>query len=59
MLTLYKPEGTRRVGKPKARWPDSVEIYLRKMGVKNWRCRTQDIEQWETILNKANVHQGL
>jgi hypothetical protein len=41
-LTLYKPEGTRRVRRPRARWLESVETDLKKMGVKNWTRKTQD-----------------
>jgi hypothetical protein len=44
-LTLIKPEGTRRVGKPKLRWLESAEGDL-KMGVRNWRRMSQDREQW-------------
>jgi len=36
-LTLLKPKGNRRVGKPKVRWFESVEEDLKKMGVRNWR----------------------
>jgi hypothetical protein len=36
-LTVLKPEGTRRVGKPKMRWLESAEEDLKKMGVRNWR----------------------
>jgi hypothetical protein len=58
-LTLYKLEGTRRVRKPRARWLESVETDLKKMGIKNWRRKTQDRTQWTTILKEAKVHQGL
>jgi hypothetical protein len=58
-LTLHKPEGTGRVGKPRARWLESVETDLKKMDVKNWRRKAQDREQWRTILKEAKVHQGL
>jgi hypothetical protein len=57
-LTLYKPEGTRRVGKPRVKWLESVETDLRKMGVKNWRHKTQVREEWRTILKQAKVRQG-
>jgi hypothetical protein len=58
-LTLHKSEGTRRVGKPRARWLGSDETDLREMGVKNWRRKAQDREQWRTILEEAKVCQGL
>jgi hypothetical protein len=56
---LHKPEGTRHVGKPRAKWLESVETDLRKMGVKNLRRKTQDREQGRTILKEAKFHQGL
>jgi hypothetical protein len=43
-LTLYKPVGTGHVGKPRARWLESVETDIKKMGIRNWRCKTQDRE---------------
>jgi hypothetical protein len=58
-LTLHKPEGTRCIRKPRVRWPESVETDLKKMGIKNWRHKTQDQEQCKTILKEAKVHQGL
>jgi hypothetical protein len=58
-ITLHKPEGKQRVGKPRIRWRESVETDLRKMNVKNWRHKTQDREEWGTILKEAKVHQGL
>jgi hypothetical protein len=35
-LSVLKPEGNRRVGKPEVRWLESVEEDLKKMGVRNW-----------------------
>ena len=32
---------------------------LRNVGVRNWRRKLQDLEQWWTILEEAKVHQGL
>ena len=58
-LIVLKPEGIRRVGKPKLRWSESVEEDLKNMGVRNWRCNQQDREQWKTILEEADVNQGL
>jgi len=36
-LTLLKPEGTGRVGKPKLRWLESVGEHLKKMDLETWR----------------------
>jgi hypothetical protein len=58
-LTLHKPEGTRCIGKPRARWLEPAETDLRKMGIKNWRHKMQDREEWRTILKEAKVRQGL
>ena len=57
-LYLLKPEGTRRVEKPKLRWLESVEKD-QKMGVRNWRRKSQDRAQWMTILEEVKVHQEL
>ena len=37
-LIVLKPEGTRRLGKPKLRWLDSVEEDV-NMGERNWRSK--------------------
>jgi hypothetical protein len=58
-LTVLKPEGIRCVGKPKLRWLESVEEELKNMGMRDWRCKSQDQEQWRTILEEAKVLQGL
>ena len=58
-LTIPKPEGTRRVGKPRLRWLESVEEDLKNIGVRNWKRKSQDREQWWTIVEEAKVHQGL
>jgi hypothetical protein len=29
------------------------------MGIKSWRHKAQDREQWRTILKEVKVHQGL
>ena len=36
-LTVLTAEGTPRVGELKLRWLESVEEYLKNMGVRNWR----------------------
>jgi hypothetical protein len=57
-LTLHKSEGTQRVGRPAIRWLDSIED-LKVMGVRNWRRKTHDRDQWRAVVEEARVHCGL
>jgi hypothetical protein len=57
-LTLHKPEGTRRVGRPAIRCLDSVEEDLKTMGIRNWRQKSKDLDQWRAIVKEAKVHNG-
>jgi hypothetical protein len=47
---LTKPEGAQHVGKPRLSWLNLVEEDLKNMGVRNWRYKLQDQEQWRNIL---------
>jgi hypothetical protein len=58
-LTLHKPEGTRRIGRPASRWLDSIEEDFKIMGVRNWRRKSLDRDQWTAIVKEAKVHHGL
>jgi hypothetical protein len=57
-VNITQTRGHSTCRKPRTRWLESVETDLRKMGVKNWRRKTQEREQW-TIFKEAKVHQGL
>jgi hypothetical protein len=52
-LTLPKPEGTRSVGKPKLMWLESFEEDLKNAGVRNWRHKSRDRDEWRAILEEA------
>jgi hypothetical protein len=45
-LALFEPEGSRRVGKRKLRWLESVEEELKKT---DWSRKSQDRVDWRTI----------
>jgi hypothetical protein len=55
-LILCKPEGTRQVGIPAIRWLDSIEEDLKIMGIRNWRQKTQDQDQWRAVVEEAKIH---
>jgi hypothetical protein len=54
-----KPDGVRRVGRPKLRWKDGVDQDMRILDVKNWKKVALDRDEWAKLLKKARAHQGL
>jgi hypothetical protein len=54
-----RPEGTRKIGRPKLRWEDGVIQDIRVLGVKNWRNVAMDREDWRKLLKRARAHTGL
>jgi hypothetical protein len=53
-----KSEGRRKVGRPRLRWLDDVENYLRVMKVKRWRIKSQNREEWASVVKEAKVLKG-
>jgi len=47
-----KLEGRRGRGRPRLRWIDDVEDDLRKFGVKRWRTKVLDREEWASIISE-------
>ena len=58
-LTLLRPEGSRRAGRPKLRWFDGVEEDLRTLGSRGWRRRALDRDRWKEVLTAARAQNGL
>jgi hypothetical protein len=56
-ITLDKPEGRRRAGRPNLRWIDGVTKDAQKLGVRNWRARDRD--DWRQLLESAKTLHGL
>jgi hypothetical protein len=54
-----KPEGNKKVGRPKLRWEECVRQDIRILSVKNLRSVALNREEWRIILRKASVHKGL
>ena len=50
-----KLKGRRGRGRPRLRWIDDVEDDLRKLGVKRWRTKALDREEWASIIREAKT----
>jgi hypothetical protein len=50
-----KLEGRRGKGRLRLRWINDVEDYLRKLGVKRWRTKALDREEWASIIREAKA----
>jgi hypothetical protein len=58
-ITLDKPEGRRRVGRPNLRWMDGVTRDAERLGVRNWRIKAMDRDGWRRFLESAKTQHGL
>jgi hypothetical protein len=52
---VSKPEGRRDIGRPKLRWLDEVEDDIKALGIRRWRIKAQDRNEWTAIKRKAKV----
>jgi hypothetical protein len=55
---LRKPDGRRRGGRPRKRWLDDLEEDIRKLGVKGWRRKAEDREEWKHVVKKPRPYMG-
>jgi transcription termination factor 2 len=55
MVFNAKPEGRRGVGRPRLRWLDDVEAYIKALGVKRWKIKAQDRKEWSAIVREAEA----
>jgi len=58
-ITLDKPEGRRRLGRPNLRWMDGVMRDAERLGVRNWRIKAKDRDGWRRIIVSAKTLHGL
>jgi hypothetical protein len=58
-ITLDKPEGRRRVGRPNLRWVDGVMKDTERLGVRNWKSKAKGRDGWRRLLESAKILHGL
>jgi hypothetical protein len=56
---IVKREGKRKKGRPRMRWVDGLEKYLRNLGVVNWRAKAQESDGGRKFLERPKTHKGL
>jgi hypothetical protein len=57
-LTFQNPFGSRRKGRPKLRWVDDSEADLKTLGVRGWRRKALDRDEWRDVLEEAKARRG-
>jgi hypothetical protein len=52
-ILVEKPEGKRRLGRPKPRWVDNIKTDLRETGWggMDWIDLARDRDQWRALVN--------
>ena len=58
-ITLDKPEGRRRAGRPNLGWMDGVMRDAERLGIRNWRTMARDRGGWKRLLESAKTLHGL
>jgi hypothetical protein len=58
-VTFSQPEGSRRKGRHKLRWLDSVLKDVKLLKVEAWWKKARDRNIWRRIIKEAKVHKGL
>ncbi|KAJ4442286.1 hypothetical protein ANN_12154 [Periplaneta americana] len=54
-VLVGRPEGKRRLGRPRRRWKDNIKMDLREMGYddRDWINLAQDRDQWRAYVRAA------
>jgi hypothetical protein len=52
-VLVGKPEGKRRLGRPRRRWEDNIKMEFQKVGCRgmDWIGLAQDRDRWRALVN--------
>jgi len=50
---------TGKTGRPNLRWMDGVMRDAERLGVRNWRIKAKDRDDWRRLLESAKTLHGL
>ena len=53
ILLDEKPDGKRKVGRSRLRWFDDVQADFKKAGIKRWRLKALDRNDWAAAMKEA------
>ena len=56
MILNAKIDSGRRRGRPRKRWIDDLESDLRSLGIRNWKAKARNRDQWKAVVREAKVH---
>jgi hypothetical protein len=57
-VLVGKPEGRRRVGRPRCRWEDNIKVDLQEVGcgAMDWIELAQDRDRWQAVVSVVMNH---
>jgi len=58
-LLVWKPIGTRPIGRPKQRWQEDVVEDLKKLKAKNWKETAKERKTGRDLAERVKIHKGL
>ena len=48
-----KTDNGRRIGRPRKRWIDDLESDVRSLGIRNWKVKARNRNEWKAVVREA------